>query len=58
MKNAVCEVNGHQIHVEGREEGRYMVYTYWVQVGPRWNDTKTWKTLKGAIKWCETHDPN
>lgn len=55
MKNVVTEVNGYQIHIEEKIEGIWAVYTYWTQVGPRAEDTKTWKTLKGAIKWCENH---
>lgn len=55
MTNIVSTVNGYEIHVEAKPDGLWMTYTYWVQVGPKWDDTKEWKTLRGAIAWCEKH---
>lgn len=49
--NLVAVVNGYEIYVQKSNSG----YPYWVQVGKKWNDTKSWKTLKGAMSWCEKH---
>lgn len=53
MANVVSTVNGYAIHVEAKQEGRWMVYSYWTEVEPK--KYRTWKTLGGAIKWCEKH---
>lgn len=55
MKNVVSEVNGYKIHLEiTKQEGEiFAYYTYWTEIGP--GKTKKWKTLRGAIKWCEKH---
>lgn len=48
--NVVCEVNGYEIHVSFDNSG----YPYWVRINESWNaPVMSWKTLKGAINWCE-----
>lgn len=55
MKNVVSTVNGYNIHLEitKREGEIFADYTYWTEIEP--GKTKKWKTLRGAVNWCEKH---
>lgn len=55
MKNVVTTVNGYMIHLEinHRAGEIFADYTYWTDLED--GKTKTWKTLRGAIAWCEKH---
>lgn len=52
MNNIVSIVHGYEIHVSPFS-GTYWIYYYDFETGKTIN--KEWKTLKGAIKWCEKH---
>lgn len=48
MKNVVSVVHGWEIHLSPFSN------TYWVY-DEETNTSKEWKTLRGAVRWCERH---
>lgn len=52
MKNVVSIVHGYEIHLSPFSN-TYWVYEYDREIGKTIN--KEWKTLAGAIRWCEKH---
>ena len=52
MSNVVCTIHGWEIHVSPFSS-TYWVYYYDYETRKAVN--KEWKTLKGAIRWCEKH---